>query len=110
MRHLLRLDTAPTAVVAVQDYLALGAMEAIRDAGLVVGSDVAVVGFDDNPSAAVASPPLSSVRQPMEQVGQLVVEMLLRSLGHDARQLPSSAMVVPELVIRASSGPEGSPS
>ncbi|MGZ5384351.1 MAG: LacI family DNA-binding transcriptional regulator [Acidimicrobiia bacterium] len=107
MRHLLGLATELTAVVTVQDYLALGAMEAIRGAGLLVGSDVAVVGFDDNPPAAVASPPLSSVRQPMEQVGELVVEMLLQSLGHDVRQLPRSETVVPELVIRASSGHGG---
>ena len=80
MHQLLGLDTPPTAVVAVQDLLALGAMNAIRDAELVIGRDIAVVGFDDIPSAALASPPLSSVRQPMDRVGELVVEMLVEEL------------------------------
>lgn len=105
MERLLGLDQPPTAVVAVQDALALGAMSAIRDAGLEVGRQVAVVGFDDTPSAAFSAPPLSSIRQPMEAVGVLVVEMLLEHLDEAAAPTPYGEMLAPELVIRASSDP-----
>jgi DNA-binding LacI/PurR family transcriptional regulator len=105
MLELLRLDDPPTAVVAVQDLLALGAMRTIRDTGLGVGRDVAVVGFDDIPSAAYADPPLSSVRQPMVEVGALVVEMLVERFRGEVEIMSYSDMVVPELIVRASSQP-----
>lgn len=104
MRQLLTLDDPPTAVVAVQDLLALGAMNAIRDAGLTIGRDISVVGFDDIPSAALASPPLSSIRQPMDKVGELVVEMLVDELDADAEGSAKTGVLAPELVVRASSG------
>ncbi|GBD84871.1 catabolite control protein A [bacterium BMS3Abin02] len=105
MEQLLRLDKPPTAVVAVQDALALGAMSAIRDAGLEVGGDVAVVGFDDIPSAAFSAPPLSSIRQPMESVGVLVIEMLVECLDKAADASRRSGTLVPELIVRASTNP-----
>lgn len=102
MARLLEMPTPPTAVIAVQDLIALGAMATIRDAGLRCGDDIAVAGFDDIPGAATAAPPLTSVRQPMKEVGRLVIELLLRRLA-DPAGAPQSAMVVPELVVRESS-------
>ncbi|HDL41945.1 MAG TPA: LacI family transcriptional regulator, partial [Actinobacteria bacterium] len=104
MDRLLGLEEPPTAVVAVQDSLALGAMNAIRDAGLTIGRDIAVVGFDDIPSAALAYPPLSSVRQPMDRVGELVVEMLVEELDEDSESSMKTGILTPELIVRASSG------
>jgi DNA-binding LacI/PurR family transcriptional regulator len=105
MEQLLRLDMPPTAVVAVQDFLALGAMHAIRDAGMEIGHDVAVIGFDDIPSAALFVPQLSSIRQPMEMVGVLVVEMLVERLDRDANVSSRAETLIPELIVRASSDP-----
>jgi DNA-binding LacI/PurR family transcriptional regulator len=105
MEHLLGLDKPPTAVVAVQDFLALGAIQAIRDADMEVGHDVAVVGFDDIPSAALSAPRLSSIRQPMEKVGVLVVELLVERLDQDAGVSSRAETLIPELVIRTSSDP-----
>jgi len=107
MQQLLDVENPPTAVVAVQDLLALGAMNAIRERGLTIGRDMAVVGFDDIPSAALASPALSSIRQPMDRVGELVVEMLVEELDEDSVGTARTEILTPELVVRASSGPDG---
>lgn len=100
---LLESGRPPTAVVTVQDLLALGASAAIREAGLSVGSDIAVVGFDDTPMAAFATPPLTSVYQPMEEIGRLVVELLIERLDGSPEVSAPSALVEPRLVVRASS-------
>jgi DNA-binding LacI/PurR family transcriptional regulator len=91
----------PTAIVALEDSMAIGAMHAVRDAGLQVGEAVAVVGFDDTPAARYALPPLTSVRQPIREAGRKCVEMLLTLL--DGRQ-PALRHVLlkPELVVRVS--------
>jgi len=103
MDLLLSSSRRPTAVIAVQDVLAVGASVAIQQAGVSVGSDIAVVGFDNTPMARFATPSLTSVRQPLDEIGGLVVELLIDRLdgipGADAR----SALVEPGLVVRASS-------
>jgi DNA-binding LacI/PurR family transcriptional regulator len=100
---LLTAPDAPTAVFACSDQLALGVLRAARGAGLRVPDDLAVVGFDDSPSAAGAEPPLSTVAQPLRERGQAVgalVRALLR--GEDV----SSPAVFPvQLVLRGSTGP-----
>lgn len=93
-------DHDPTAVVSVSDTLALGVMAGLRDEGLEPGRDVAVTGFDDIPAASLAAPSLTSLRQPMEQVGALLVERLVARLtGEDA---PTSVLVQPDLIVRDS--------
>ncbi|MYE55937.1 MAG: LacI family transcriptional regulator [Acidimicrobiaceae bacterium] len=93
-------DHDPTAVVSVSDTLALGIMAGLRDEGLEPGRDVAVTGFDDIPAASLAAPSLTSLRQPMEQVGALLVEHLVARLtGEDA---PISMLVQPDLIVRDS--------
>lgn len=99
--------TPPTAIVCVQDTLALGAMKAIADAGLNVGRDIAVTGFDDTPIAAHTNPGLTSVRQMLAQVGDSVVDMLLAALVSGSEE-PTSVMVRPELVVRSSTAQSGS--
>jgi DNA-binding LacI/PurR family transcriptional regulator len=68
---LLALTERPTAIVAASDLMALAAMQAIRDAGLQPGPDVAVVGFDDLEAAALAHPPLTTIRQDRQELGTL---------------------------------------
>lgn len=103
MNGLLGLPRPPSAVIAVQDLLALGASAAVAEARLSVGTDVAVVGFDDTPMAAFATPPLSSVRQPMEEIGRLVIELLLAQFDETTEAGAHCALVEPRLIVRASS-------
>ncbi len=90
----------PTAIVCVSDTLALGVMAGLRDLGMVPGQDVAVTGFDDIPAASLTAPGLTSLRQPMNTVGTLLVERLVALLvGEDA---PASVLVEPDLIVRES--------
>ena len=96
----LMADHRPTAVVAVSDTLALGAMAGLREVGLVPGRDVAVTGFDDVPAASLAVPGLTSLRQPMERVGALLVERLVAQMTGE--RAPAHALIEPDLIIRDS--------
>ena len=92
----------PGAIVACNDLMALGAISAARELGLNVGRDVAVTGFDDVPLAAHAHPPLTTVRQPIYEIGCRICRMLIRLLrGEPLEQ--RQALLEPKLVIRASS-------
>ena len=73
-------DDRPTAIVATSDLTAVAAMQAIRHFGLEPGSDVAVTGFDDIPVAALAHPPLTTVRQDRERLGALAVATLVEMM------------------------------
>lgn len=91
------------AVFAASDAMALGAMAAIGRAGRRVPDDVAVVGYDDSALALSSDPPLSSVRQPIEEMGREMARALLAQLGK-SRQVPRSVVLGTELVVRGSSG------
>ncbi|MFD7919227.1 LacI family DNA-binding transcriptional regulator [Streptomyces sp. NPDC059740] len=80
MRELLDLPEPPTAVFACSDLQALGAYEAVRQAGRQVGRDVSVVGFDDLPTAAWASPPLTTVRQPLGEMAAMAARLVLEGM------------------------------
>ncbi len=97
---LLRLNTPPTAVCCYNDMTALGAMRAIRARGLRVPQDVSVTGFDDLFFAAYLAPALTTVRQPMRQMGQMAMENLFKLMsGQDsAAQMKIEA----ELIVRGS--------
>lgn len=97
------LPHEPDAVFVASDSMALGALRALREAGKRVPEEVAVVGFDDMPQAATADPPLTTIRQPIQQTGVLAVEILIDILENSAE--PARRIVLPtELVIRASCG------
>lgn len=98
----LPLGRRPTAVVAASDVLAIGVMSGYNAAGIQVGREVAVVGFDDAPTAEFLSPPLSSVRQPVDQIGEMVFDMLLREIRGD-RSGARQVLLQPQLIVRASS-------
>jgi LacI family transcriptional regulator len=97
---LARSGEAPTAVFAVNDFAAIGAMGAFRSHGLVVGQDIAVVGFNDTSLAAQLPIPLSSVRSPMLEIGRTAVELLRRVIGGEQVE---PVRLAPELFVRESS-------
>lgn len=99
--HLLSLPTPPTAIFAFNDRMAMGAIWALTAAGLHVPEDVAVVGFDDVPTAADFSPPLTTVRQPSRQIGQMAAEMLFKLINSEP-VTPSKIVLPAKLVIRKS--------
>lgn len=81
MNKLLRLPTPPTAVFLLWDELAFGVMSAIEDAGLKIPGDIALVGFNDDPIASITPVPLSSVRQPAEELGTSAAEMIVNLIN-----------------------------
>jgi DNA-binding LacI/PurR family transcriptional regulator len=91
----------PTAVVALNDTQAIGALHAARPLGLEVGRDISVIGFDDAPMSQYLLPPLTSVRQPIREAGRKCVEILVALLKE---QQPAERQVLlqPQLVLRAS--------
>ena len=102
-RAFLTWDERPTAIVACNDLMALGAISAAQRLGLRVGRDVAIVGFDDVPLAEHVHPPLTTVRQPIYEIGQRICDMLicvLRDGALDERHV----ILRPQLVVRESCG------
>lgn len=99
------LTRAPTidAVFVASDLMAMGALSALQAAARRVPEDVAVVGFDDSPLAAQAHPPLSSVRQPIEEMGREMARLLIRMAASRDRAA-RRVILATELVVRASSG------
>jgi DNA-binding LacI/PurR family transcriptional regulator len=91
----------PEALLCYDDKLALATIDALRTVGLSVPTDIAVVGFDDIPFAALANPRLTTVRQPSAEMGQLAVEMLLDAFVTDS--MPRSVTLPVEVVVRESS-------
>ncbi len=70
----------PTALVAMSDIIAIGAMEAAKEAGIVIPDELSIVGFDDIPIAALVNPPLTTVSQPRCRKGKLAAELLLKDI------------------------------
>lgn len=102
MRTLLGRVPDVDAVFAASDLMALGAVRALREAGCRVPEDVAVVGFDDAPAAAVSDPPLTTVCQPVDEMGRAMVRVLLGRIRGEVEE--QGQVVIPtRLVVRASS-------
>jgi DNA-binding LacI/PurR family transcriptional regulator len=92
-----------TGVICGSDVLALGAIRAVRRAGLSVPGDVSVVGFDDSAFMNCTDPPLTTVRQPIEAMGKAAVAMLVNQIENLA-VYPEELLFEPELVVRGSTG------
>lgn len=93
----------PDAIFVSSDTMALGGLQALREVGLTIPDDIAIVGYDDLPPAVQAGPPLTTVRQPIEKSGLLAAEILMGIL--DEEITPPHQVVLPnQLIIRASSG------
>jgi len=93
-----------TALVCFNDVAAIGAIRAFMDHGLRVPDDVSVVGFDDIQSAAFHNPSLSTIRQPLRQMGTVAARILLQRIRGQAT-FPDSVPILPDLVIRESTCP-----
>lgn len=91
-----------SALVAFNDISAIGAMRAFRDAGLRVPEDISVVGFDDIHGAAYLSPRLTTVRQPLNQMGEIAADQLLSRIVNGTKSGAQQVSVEPELVVRES--------
>jgi LacI family transcriptional regulator len=105
MQGLLEKTRDFTAIFCFNDIAAIGAIRALKDAGLSVPGDVSVVGFDDIQSAAYSTPSLTTVRQPLAEMGQRGAQVLLERIGKNGTEHPSEIVMAPELVVRESSGP-----
>ena len=97
--NLLSLTPRPTAILAMTDRMALGALRAARELGLRVPEDVSIAGFDDLPAASEADPPLTTVRQPLVDKGEQAAELLF-----GPQQQSGLHIITTELVVRRSTG------
>jgi DNA-binding LacI/PurR family transcriptional regulator len=91
-----------TALFAFNDISAVGAIRALHEAGLRVPDDVSVIGFDDVLSAPFGIPSLTTIRQPLREMGQLGAEFLLNRINHPKAPYPQQVVMQPELVVRES--------
>ncbi|MCU0488138.1 MAG: substrate-binding domain-containing protein [Anaerolineales bacterium] len=108
--RLLSLPESPSAIICCNDLMAFGAMSAIQNRGLVVGKDISVTGFDNIPMSTHSHPPLTTLTQPIYQIGGLVCEMLIKIIrGQPVDQ--QQIYLKPELIVRQSTGaaPERTP-
>lgn len=94
-----------TALFAFNDISAMGAIRALRESGRHVPDDVSVVGFDDIQSAAFQNPSLTTVRQPLREMGRAAAEILLKRINRPGSELHDKHTVEAELVIRETTGP-----
>jgi DNA-binding LacI/PurR family transcriptional regulator len=101
-QKLLERKTPFTALFAFNDISAIGAMGAFREAGLGVPDDISIVGFDDIQAAAFLNPPLTTVRQPLQRMGDLAAKIMLQRINKPGSQ-PETIFVHPELIARESS-------
>jgi DNA-binding LacI/PurR family transcriptional regulator len=98
------LNRGVTGIVCASDPMALGAIRAARRAGLNVPGDVSVVGFDDSALMNCTEPPLTTVRQPIDTMGRMVIELLIGQIA--GTPVPHDELLFePELVVRNSTGP-----
>ncbi len=105
MQGLLEKSRDFTAIFCFNDIAAIGAIRALKDAGLRVPEDVSVVGFDDIQSAAYSTPSLTTVRQPLFEMGQRGAQILLERIASREAPYPAEIVMAPELVVRESTGP-----
>jgi len=106
-RVFLTRDDPPSAIVACNDLMALGVISAAQGLGLTVGCDVAVTGFDDVSLAAHSHPPLTTVRQPIYEIGQRISRMLVRLIEGETLE-ERHVILQPQLIVRESCGASAS--
>ncbi|MDR2321523.1 MAG: LacI family transcriptional regulator [Microbacterium sp.] len=102
-RGILAEQPRPTAVFAANDQMALGVMRAAHEAGLRIPEDLSVIGFDDSDDSGSYWPPLSTIHQHFDVVGQRATELLIAMI--DGEPLPENPLIPTRLVVRESTGP-----
>ena len=113
-RLLQTVDPPPTAIFASNDLAAFGVMDAARECDFRIPDDISIIGFDDVPQASFVYPKLTTVRQPLEQMGQVAAKMLLEQIEDQSRsesRPPQRVALATQLIIRdfvrADSPPKG---
>ncbi|MEM7218739.1 MAG: LacI family DNA-binding transcriptional regulator [Pseudomonadota bacterium] len=101
-RKLINSGSRPTALFCANDEMAMGALHECRSAGLEVPGDISVLGFDDIRYASVTEPPLTTVHQPAEEIGERVMYRLCREIEGEAEGMPNIEIVPHRLIIRES--------
>jgi len=101
MKEILELSNRPTAVIAISDKTAFGAMEAIREAGLSIPGDIAVGSIDNTIESGYTRPPLTTVHIPKYEIGVLALHTLQRLITGD-ETIPVKSIVYSELIVRES--------
>ncbi|MBP1964392.1 LacI family DNA-binding transcriptional regulator [Paenibacillus aceris] len=102
MLQLLQLEDRPSAVFACNDLLAIGAIRAAREAGMQLPNDLSVVGFDNTILATLIDPPLTTIAQPIQEIGRRAVDLLVQEIKGE-KVLKQRVVLLPELVLRNSS-------
>ena len=102
-KNLLSLSPLPDAIVASNDLMALGAISAAQEKGLIIGKDIAITGFDDTPMAEHSHPPLTTVHQPVYKIGGMVTDMLIQRIQGETLE-NENVILKPSLMIRQSCG------
>lgn len=100
-QNLLSLPELPTAIFSSNDMMAFGVMEAAREKGLRLPEDLSIIGFDDIPQASHVHPQLTTVRQPLEEMGQRAAQLLLHYIAHPKGEIVRIELPT-ELIIRES--------
>jgi len=101
----LAIRPLPTALLAANNFIAVGALRAIREAGLRVPDNISVVAFDDLPEANIIDPFLTVVSQPAYEIGQKATSLLLDRLTHQGSAEPQEIILPTQLIVRRSSAP-----
>jgi len=99
MKKLVNLPSKPTAVFCANDLMAIGAVSAVREKGLNVPEDISIVGFDDIDIAQFISPPLTTVKQNLFEIGKTAIEILVKQIENPSAKL-TQINLQPELIIR----------
>ncbi len=106
-QKLLQINPVPTAIFAANDAMAIGAMEAIHQAGLAIPNDISVIGVDDILLAEHSYPPLTTIRTPRRQLAKLIIQTLLAKIENpELVHVEKSAMLLkPHIIVRSSTTP-----
>ncbi len=101
-RKLLQNGSLPSVVICSNDLSALGLVQELRAHNIRVPQDISVAGFDDEPLVRIQLPELTTVRNPMQMIGQMAAERLLHFIEHGFSEAPETILLPPELVVRGS--------
>ena len=104
MMDLLSLDSLPTALLVLNNFSAMGVLRAAKETGLRVPEDISIVGFGDIPSSCMTEPPLTTIREPFQEMGYEACDRLLKII--QGKRIPQKHLILPvELVIRKTTAP-----
>ncbi|VTN12854.1 Ribose operon repressor [Raoultella terrigena] len=101
MQELLTLSERPQAVFVGNDAMAFGAYQSLYQAGLRIPQDMALVGYDDIELARYMTPPLTTIHQPKDELGELAIDVLIHRMA-DPGQQQQRVQLTPELIVRGS--------